>query len=177
MLSGDCLDVMLSEASDGRRDVGGSVLSVLGKREESRLILEGELQMHQKLILNLPDAVSRRYAVASEKVCDVGKANLLKTAFGRFRIAPAKRWSSTDEDREHPAWDEGFRGSLNQRRFHGGGFVHSCAASAAGLGLAVDLVCQRCYPRDASVQQSQAEDTRSPSLRAHTPCTSFPRHC
>ena len=171
MLSGDCLDVMLSEASDGRRDVGGSVLSVLGKREESRLILEGELQMHQKLILNLPDAVSRRYAVVSKTVSDARKANPLRTAFGRFRTAPAKRWSSTDEDRAHRAWDEGFQESPIQRQFQGGGFVHFCAVSAAGLRLSVGPVCQRRYLRDASNQRSQAEGTRSPFRHVRTLCT------
>lgn len=167
---------MLSEASDVRQDEDESVLLMLGKREENRPIQVGELQSHQKSTL-LPDAVSRHCEVVSKKVCDVKKANPPKTASGIFRTALAKRWPSTDEDQEHPAWDEGFRESPIQRQFQGGGFVHSCAASAAGLGLAVDHVCQRCYPRDASSQQSQAEGTRSLCLHARTPCTWSLRHC
>ena len=169
--------MMPLEASDVRRDVDGSVLSMLRKQEESRPTRVDELQQRQKSTLSLQDAVLRHCAVASEKVCDVRKANLPRTAFGIFRTALARRWWSKDEDREHPAWDEGFRESPIQRRFQGGGFVHSCAASAAGLSLAVDPVCQRCYPRDASSQQSQAEGTRSLSLHARTPCTWFLRHC
>lgn len=169
--------MMLLEASDEQRDVGGSVLSMLGKREESHPIPGGEVQRHRKAALGLPDAVLRHCAMASKRVCDARKVNLPRTAFDRFRITPAKRWSSTDEDREHLAWDEGFRESPIQRRFQGGGCVHSCAASAAGLRLAVGPVCQRCYPRYASTQRSQAEDTRSLSLHARTPCTWFLRHC
>ena len=165
------------EASGGQQDVDESVLLVLRKQEGNRPILAGELQSHQKSTLSLPDAVSRHYAAVSRKVSDARKANLLKTAFGRFRIAPAKRWSSIDEDREHPAWDEGFQENPIQRRFHGDGFVHSCAVSAAGLGLSVGPVCQRCYLRDASIQQSQAEGTRSPSLHVRTPCTWSLHHC
>ena len=165
------------EASGGQQDVDESVLLVLRKQEGNRPILAGELQSHQKSTLSLQDAVSRRYAVVSKTVSDARKANPLRTAFGRFRTAPAKRWSSTDEGRAHPAWDEGFPGSPIQRQFQGGGFVHFCAVSAAGLGLSVGLVCQRCYLRDASIQQSQAEDTRSPSLHARTPYKWFPRRC
>ena len=168
---------MLLEASGEQQDVDGNVLLMLRKQEENRPILVGELQSHQKSTLSLLDAVSRYFAVVLRRVSDVRKANLPRTAFGRSQKAPAKRWSSTDEGRAHPAWDEGFPGSPIQRQFQGGGFVHFCAVSAAGLSLSVGLVCQRCYLRDASIQQSQAEDTRSPSLRAHTPCTWFPRRC
>jgi hypothetical protein len=157
--------------------VGGSVLSVLGKPEGSRLIQAGELHVRQKPTLGPPDVVSRHYAVASKKVSGVRKASPLRTVSGRFRIAPAIQLPSGDEDRAHPAWDEGFRESPIQQQFHGDGFVHFCAVSAAGLGLAVGPVCPRCYLRDASTQRSQEEDTRSPSLRAHTPCTWFRRHC
>lgn len=168
---------MLLEANGGQQDVDGSVLLMLRKQEENHPTLAGELQSHQKSTLSLPDAVSRHYAVVSERVSDARKANLLRTAFGRFRIAPARRWLSTDGDQEHPAWDEGFPESPIQRQFHGGGFVHSCAVSAAGLGPAVGPVCQRRYLRDVLIQQSQAEDTRSPSLHVRTPCTWSLRHC
>ena len=168
---------MLLEASGEQQDVDGNVLLMLRKQEENRPILVGELQSHQKSTLSLQDAVSRRYAVVSKTVSDARKANPLRTAFGRFRTAPAKRWSSTDEDRAHRAWDEGFQESPIQRPFHGGGLVHSCAVSAAGLGLSVGPVCQRRYLRDVSIQQSQAEDTRSPSLHARTPYKWFPRRC
>ena len=168
---------MLWEVNGGQQDVGGSVLLVLRKQGENHPILAGELQSHRKSTLSLPGAVSRHYAVVSKRVSDARRANLLRTASDRFRIAPARRWSSTDEDREHPAWDEGFQVNQNQRRFHGGEFVHSCAVSAASLGLSVGPVCQRCYLRHASVQQSQAEGTRSPSLHVRTPCTWSLRHC
>ena len=161
---------MLLEASGEQQDVDGNVLLMLRKQEENRPILVGELQSHQKSTLSPPDAVSRHYAAVSRKVSDARKANLLKTAFGRFQIAPAKRWSSIDEDREHPAWDEGFQESPIQRPFHGGGLVHFCAVSAAGLRLSVGRVCQRHYLRDASIQRSQAEGTRNPFRHVRTLC-------
>lgn len=162
---------MLLEASGGQRDVGGSVLLMLRKQEENHPTLAGGLQSHQKSTLSLPDAVSRHYAVVSKRVSDARKANLPRTAFGRSQKAPAKRWSSTDEGRAHPAWDEGFPGSPIQRQFQGGGFVHFCAVSAAGLRLSVGPVCQRRYLRDASNQRSQAEGTRSPFRHVRTLCT------
>ena len=82
--------MMLSEVSDARQDEGGSVLLMLGTREESRPIRVGELQSHQKSTL-LPDAVSRHCEVVSKKVYDVRKANLPRTASGIFQTALAKR--------------------------------------------------------------------------------------